>query len=105
MPQSRSERVREILADPAFRELASARARLRWGLSIMTLIMFFGFILLISTAKHALGATVAGSTLPLGLILALAMVVIVVTLTGIYVQRSNSRFDELAAAVKREFGQ
>jgi uncharacterized membrane protein (DUF485 family) len=105
MPQSRPERMREILADPSFRELASARAKLRWSLSIVTLIMFFGFIALISTAKDALGATVAGSAMPLGLLLALAMIAIIVMLTGIYVRRSNSRFDELTHALKREFGQ
>ena len=105
MPQSRPERMREILADPSFRELASARARLRWSLSIVTLVMFYGFIAVISTARDTLGATVAGSAMPLGLVLALAMIAIVVTLTGIYVQRSNSRFDELTLALKREFGQ
>jgi uncharacterized membrane protein (DUF485 family) len=105
MPVSRAERIRAILADPSFRELASARAKLRWGLSTATLIMFFGFVALISTARDALGATVAGSAMPLGLLLALAMVAIMVTLTGVYVQRSNSRFDELTHALKREFGQ
>ena len=51
------DRTRQVLADPVFRELASSRARLRWGLSIVTLILFFGFIALISAAKDVLGAT------------------------------------------------
>jgi uncharacterized membrane protein (DUF485 family) len=59
------DRTRQVLADPVFRELALARAKLRWGLSIVTLILFFGFIALISTAKSALGANVAGSDIPL----------------------------------------
>ena len=105
MPQPKPERTREILANPTFRELASARAKLRWGLSGMTLIMFFGFITLISTAKSAIGANVAGSVIPLGLFLALGMIAVVVLVTGLYVQRSNSRFDELTSALKREFGQ
>jgi uncharacterized membrane protein (DUF485 family) len=100
-----SERTRQVLADPAFRELALARAKLRWGLSIVTLIMFFGFIALISTARAALGATVGGSDMPLGLVLALAVIVLVVLLTGFYVQRSNSHFDELARTLNRRFGQ
>jgi uncharacterized membrane protein (DUF485 family) len=100
-----SDRTRQVLADPVFRELAIARARLRWGLSIVTLIMFFGFIALISTARAALGANVAGSDMPLGLVLALAVIVLVVLLTGFYVQRSNSRFDELARGLNRRFGQ
>jgi uncharacterized membrane protein (DUF485 family) len=82
-----------------------ARAKLRWGLSIVTLILFFGFIALISTAKSALGANVAGSDIPLGLALALSVIVLVVLLTGFYVQRSNSRFDELARGLNRRSGQ
>ena len=105
MPQLKSERTREILANPVFCELASARAKLRWSLSIVTLIMFFGFIALISTAKATLGAKIAGSAIPLGMLIALAMIAFVVLLTGIYVQRSNSRFDALTHALKREFGQ
>jgi uncharacterized membrane protein (DUF485 family) len=105
MPQLKPDRTREILADPVFRELASARARLRWSLSIVTLVMFFGFIGLISTARTALGGSIAGSAIPLGIVLALTMIVLVVVLTGIYVQRSNSRFDQLARALNREFSQ
>jgi uncharacterized membrane protein (DUF485 family) len=97
-------RMREILDDPKFRELVSQRAKLRWSLSIVVLIMFFGFVALISTAKDVLGAAVAGGALPLGLLLALLMIVLVVILTGFYVQRSNSRFDGLARALNREFG-
>jgi uncharacterized membrane protein (DUF485 family) len=100
-----SDRTRRILEDPMFKELASSRARLRWGLSIVTLILFFGFIALISTAKSALGANLAGSDIPLGLALALTVIVLVVLLTSFYVQRSNSRFDELARGLNRRFGQ
>jgi uncharacterized membrane protein (DUF485 family) len=105
MPSPAIDRTRLILADPVFRELASARARLRWGLSVITLILFFGFIALISSARGTLGATVGGSDMPLGLVLALAVIVLVVLLTGFYVQRSNSRFDELARGLNRRFGQ
>jgi uncharacterized membrane protein (DUF485 family) len=97
-------RIPEILDDPKFRELVSQRAKLRWSLSIVVLIMFFGFVALIATAKDALGAGVAGGALPLGLLLALLMIALVITLTGFYVHRSNSRFDELARTLNREFG-
>ena len=105
MPSPAIERTRQILADAAFRELASERSKLRWGLSIATLILFFGFIALISTARGALAMNVGGSDMPLGLLLALAVIVLVVLLTGFYVQRSNSRFDGLAHGLNRRFGQ
>ena len=104
MLQVKRDRTQEIIGDPRFRSLASARAKLRWSLSIVTLIMFFGFIALISTAKSALGVPIAGSSIPLGLLLAMFMIVAVVALTGFYVYRSNSCFDELARVLNREFG-
>jgi len=36
------ERIGEILLDPTFKRLTSARAKLRWGLSFVTVTMFFG---------------------------------------------------------------
>jgi uncharacterized membrane protein (DUF485 family) len=104
MLQLMRDRTREIIADPRFQELASARAKLRWSLSILTLVMFFGFIALISTAKGMLGATIAGSAIPFGLLLALFMIASVIILTGFYVHRSNSRFDQVARTLHREFG-
>src|SRR5580704_17368191 len=103
MLQLARDRTHEIITDPRFRNLASARAKLRWSLSIVTQIMFLGFIMLISTAKNALAVAVAGSSISLGLLLAMSMIVAVVILSGFYVYRSNSRFDELARVLNREF--
>jgi uncharacterized membrane protein (DUF485 family) len=105
MREMTPERTERIMSDPSFKELVSARAKLRWTLSAITLIMFFGFILLISMARGALGANIAGSGISVGLVLAFAMIMAVVVLTGIYVLQSNSRFDPLTRALNQEFGQ
>ncbi|OSI71585.1 MULTISPECIES: DUF485 domain-containing protein [Bradyrhizobium] len=105
MPQLSPERTERILSDPSFQELVGARAKLRWTLSAITLAMFFGFILLISMARGALGATIGGSSIPVGLGLAFAMIVVVVVLTGFYVAQSNLRFDPLTRSLNREYGQ
>ncbi|MCJ9699987.1 MULTISPECIES: DUF485 domain-containing protein [unclassified Bradyrhizobium] len=99
-----SEQTRKILSNPSFRELTAARARLRWGLSIVTLLMFFGFIGLISAASSALGKSMAGGAVPLGMSIALGMIAMVVALTGYYVRRSNTYFDGLTQLVRRECG-
>ena len=100
-----SEQTRKILSNPSFRELTAARARLRWGLSIVTLLMFFGFIGLISMASSTLGKSIAGGDIPLGMAITLGMIALVVALTGYYVRRSNTYFDGLAQLVRRECGQ
>ena len=97
--------AQEILSAPKFKQLRSERAKLRWGLSVATLVMFFGFIALISTARNTLGLPLASLSIPLGLFLAMSMIIVVVMLTGFYVYRCNSRFDELASLLNREFGQ
>ncbi len=101
MPLS-SEQTNRILANSSFRELAAARSRLRWGLSLTTLVIFFGFIGLISAAPSILGAGMAGGNIPLGMAVALGMVVLVVILTGYYVWRSNRYFDGLVQAIQGE---
>ena len=104
MPPLTQQQTRAILADPDFAKLAVGRGRLRWMLSAATLMMFFGFIALIVSAKDPLGTSIPGSAIPVGLLLALSSIVLVVVLTGIYVQRSNTRFDELARRLNKEFG-
>lgn len=104
MPPLTPEQIRTVLADPDFTRLAAGRARLRWVLSSATLVMFFGLIALIVSARDLLGANVPGSAIPVGLLLAFSSIVLVVVLTGIYVQRSNNRFDELTRRLNREFG-
>jgi uncharacterized membrane protein (DUF485 family) len=99
------ERTNRILANSSFRELAAARSRLRWGLSLITLVIFFGFIGLISAASSILGTNMAGGNIPLGMAVALGMIAMVVILTAYYVWRSNKYFDGLIQAVQREVGQ
>jgi uncharacterized membrane protein (DUF485 family) len=94
--------MKKILSDPSFKRLTSARARLRWGLSLVALVMFFGFIALISTARGALGASIPGSAIPVGFGLAFTMIVSVVVLTAIYLQQSSTRFDPLVQELTRE---
>jgi uncharacterized membrane protein (DUF485 family) len=98
-----SDRVSQILSDPTFVELSSARARLRWSLSLLTLLAFFGFIILISAASKILGANIGSSNIPFGIAVFFGMNILVVCLTGFYVQRSNSRFDQLTRDIRQEW--
>ncbi|MBI3699096.1 MAG: DUF485 domain-containing protein [Afipia sp.] len=104
MSQLSPEQARKVMASKNFRELVSARARLRWVLSGLTLVMFFGFLVLISSTPKSLGASIPGSAIPISMALAMGVIVSVLCLTGFYVRRSNSRFDNLAQSIKQEFG-
>ncbi|MBM6583883.1 DUF485 domain-containing protein [Microvirga sp. BT689] len=92
----------QLLRSPQFQELVRQRTRFAWTLSIVMLVIYFGFILLVAFAKPLLATKIGGGVTSLGIILGLGVIVSAFVLTGIYVQRANSRFDELTRHLTRE---
>jgi len=96
--------TRIIVHHPRFIALARARARVRWGLTALTITVFFGFVLMIVFARPLLATRVGSSLAPTGIWLAIGMLLFVVLITGVYVQRAGSLFgrlnDELIAEIE-----
>ena len=99
MAQSDYERV---LQNPRFQALVHERSRFAWILTIAMLVIYFGFILLVAFAKPLLAAKVGGGVTSWGIIIGLGVIISAFVLTGIYVQRANSRFDELTRDLTKE---
>ena len=91
-----------LLRSPQFQELVRQRTRFAWTLSIAMLVIYFGFILLVAFAKPLLATKIGDGVTSLGIILGLGVILSAFALTGIYVQRANSRFDELTHRLTRE---
>ncbi len=92
-----------VLQNPSFQELVRQRAGFAWTLSIIVLVVYFGFILLVAFAKPLLATKIGEGVTSLGILLGLGVIVSAFVLTGIYVHRANSRFDELTRQLTREF--
>ncbi|SCZ13875.1 DUF485 domain-containing protein [Microvirga guangxiensis] len=92
----------QLLRSPQFQELVRQRSKFAWTLSIAMLVIYFGFILLVAFAKPLLATKVGDGVTSLGIILGLSVILSAFVLTGIYVQRANSRFDELTRHLTRE---
>ncbi|QQP88650.1 DUF485 domain-containing protein [Skermanella sp. TT6] len=84
----------KIRNNPKFEELTRKRAAYGWLLSIVMLVIYYGFILLVAFAPKALGTPVFG-VITIGIPLGALIIVSAFVLTGIYVRRANSEFDEL----------
>jgi uncharacterized membrane protein (DUF485 family) len=97
-----SQDYNQVLRSPRFQELVRQRTRFAWTLSIAMLVIYFGFILLVAFAKPLLATKIGDGVTSLGIILGLGVIVSAFVLTGIYVQRANSRFDELTRHLTRE---
>jgi uncharacterized membrane protein (DUF485 family) len=92
----------QLLRSPQFQELVRQRTRFAWTLSIAMLVIYFGFILLVAFAKPLLATKIGDGVTSLGILLGLGVILSAFALTGIYVQRANSRFDELTHRLTRE---
>ena len=86
-----------------FRELVASRQRVAAILSVIMLVIYVGFILLIAFAPGWLGTPPhAGTSVTRGIPLGIGVIVISFILTGIYVWRANGEFDRLTKSVLNE---
>ncbi|GLS44251.1 DUF485 domain-containing protein [Methylobacterium brachythecii] len=89
-----------IAANSIFQTLVRERTSFGWILTILMLVVYFGFIGLIAFDKQLLATKVSG-TASLGLFMGVGVIVFAFILTGIYVARANTRFDRLSAELAR----
>jgi uncharacterized membrane protein (DUF485 family) len=92
----------KVLQNPRFQELVRQRSSFAWSLSIAMLVIYFGFILLVAFAKGLLATKIGAGVTSLGILLGLAVIVAAFVLTGTYVRRANSRFDEMTQSLTRD---
>ncbi|WP_342322602.1 DUF485 domain-containing protein [Kosakonia sp. BYX6] len=86
-----------------FRELVEKRQRFAFLLSIIMLIIYVGFILLIAFAPQWLGTPLYdGTSVTRGIPIGIGVIVISFVLTAVYVWRANSEFERLTRAVLSE---
>lgn len=86
-----------------FKALVEKRQRFAALLSIIMLIVYVGFILLIAFAPGWLGTPLyPGTSVTRGIPIGMGIIVISFILTGVYVWRANGEFDRLTRAVLRE---
>lgn len=83
-------------ANPKFQELVARRGRFAWTLSLITLVMFYGFVLVVAFNPMSLGQPIAeGSRWTVGVTVELFMFVFFWILTAVYVKRANGEFDAI----------
>ena len=94
-----------VLSNPSFQALVRERSSFGWTLSIIMLVIYFGFILLVAFGKGFMGTKIGSGVTSIGMIIGLLVILSAVILTGIYTQRANGRYDDLTAKLKRDLMQ
>lgn len=91
-----------IALSPHYRQLVRERSLFSWILTVLMLVVFFGYILLIAFAPELLARPIGNGTTTLGIPLGIGVIVFGIALTGIYVHRANSRYDPLIRQITEE---
>ncbi|MBT9185014.1 DUF485 domain-containing protein [Pectobacterium punjabense] len=95
-----------IESNPLFRELVNKRQRFAAFLSLIMLVLYVGFILLIAFAPGWLGTPISsGSSITRGIPIGVGLIAISFILTGVYVYRANGEFDRLTKQLLDEVKQ
>ena len=91
--------VRSIENNPKFQELVAARKSLSWSLTVLMIVIYFGFILLVAFDPKFLGTPIGNGVTTVGIPVGLLVIASAFVLTGIYVRRANSEFDPITRQI------
>lgn len=94
--------VQRIAEQPKYRELKAKRTRFGWTLTLLMLIVYYGFILLVAFNKPFLSQRLGDGVMTLGMPIGFGVIVFTVAITAYYVNRANAEFDVLSDAVVKE---
>lgn len=99
MEQSKIEKIKSL---PQYHQLVKERSGLAWKLSIAMLVVYYGYILLLAFDPSFFTQIVSGQYVSIGFPVGVGIIIFAFLLTGYYVKKANSDFDELTAQIKKE---
>ena len=94
--------VERIRRNPKYQELKTKRGSFSWILSIIMLVLYFGFIALIAFDKELLARPLGNAITTLGIPLGVSVIFFPIILTGIYTRRASGEFDRLNEEIIKE---
>ncbi|SMF07930.1 DUF485 domain-containing protein [Pseudogulbenkiania subflava] len=95
--------LKRVQSNPKFLELVHKKTSLGWTLSAVMLVIYYGFILLLAFAPKVLGTPLGeGSVTTVGIPIGVLIILSAFVLTGIYVRKANTEFDQLNQEIVEE---
>ena len=95
----------DLLNDPDFKTLVSQKNTISWILTILELVLYFGFIALIAFNKPFLAQKLNAATkTTVGIHIAVGTILGSWVLTGIYIYWANTKYDTMVKKLKEKAG-
>jgi len=94
--------VDKIQKNPKYQELRRKRSGFGWTLTLLMMVVYYGYIALIAFNKPFLAQPIGAGVTTLGIPIGMGVIVFTVVITAIYVRRANSEFDALTAEILKD---
>lgn len=94
--------VERIKQNPKYLELRRKRNGLGALLTVLMLVVYYGYVALIAFNKPFLAQPMGDGVTSVGVPIGMAVIVFTVVITGIYVRRANREFDALTLAILKD---
>ena len=92
---------KDILQDKDFLHLSSQKNSLSLVLTVIELVVYYGFIILVAYKKDYLAQKFSG-VITVGIPIAVGTILISWVLTGIYIYWANNKYDAMVEDVKKK---
>jgi uncharacterized membrane protein (DUF485 family) len=94
--------VDKIQKNPKYQELRRKRTGFGWTMTLLMMVVYYGYIALIAFNKPFLATPIGSGVTTLGIPIGMGVIVFTIVITAIYVRRANSEFDDLTAAILKD---
>jgi uncharacterized membrane protein (DUF485 family) len=94
--------VDKIQSHPKYQELRAKRNGFGWFLTLLMLVVYYGYIALIAFNKPFLAQPIGAGVTTLGIPIGMGVIVFTIVITGIYVRRANSEYDTLTKEILKD---
>jgi uncharacterized membrane protein (DUF485 family) len=94
--------IEKVKANPKYHQLVSTRNSYGWMMTILMLVVYYGYILMIAFNKEFLAQKLGAGVTSIGIPIGVGVIVFTIVITGIYVRRANSEFDAIKEEIIRE---
>jgi len=94
--------VEKIQKHPKYLELRAKRTRFGVLLTVLMLVVYYGYIALIAFNKPFLAQPIGAGVTTLGIPIGMGVIVFTIVITGIYVRRANSEYDTLTKDILKD---
>ncbi|BCO29162.1 inner membrane protein YjcH [Rhodoferax lithotrophicus] len=93
--------IQRVISNPKYQELKAKRSSFGWTLTWAMMIVYYGFIALIAFDKSFLAQKMGAGVMTVGVPIGFGVIVFTIVITAFYVNRANSEYDDLTAAITK----